>query len=63
MKALCNMKVNGRWVKAGEEYGIPAQVRMDIRPSATEPETPADATTENAETKPVRKRTSRKKSE
>lgn len=58
MKALCNMKVNGRWVKAGEEYGIPVQAQMKLAPEIMEePGAPA----ENAEAKPARKRTPRKK--
>lgn len=39
MKAAYNMKVNGRWVMAGEEYGEPEQKQMAMAVSV--PETPA----------------------
>lgn len=40
MKAAYNMKVNGRWVMAGEEYGEPEQKQMAMAVSV--PETPAE---------------------
>ena len=56
--ATCNIKVNGRWVRAGESYEPEAkQVTMAVEPE--KPEAPREAPEATEEPKPApRPRTS-----
>lgn len=57
MIATHNVKVNGRWIRAGERYGDPEPIRE--APAPVKAETPAEQPEEKAKTKTTTRRKSR----
>lgn len=51
MIATCNIKVNGRWIRAGESYELPEEKTARKKPVKEEPEIPAEE--KKAEEKPA----------